>query len=83
MIQYTFKYGPFYFNIHAENDKDAVMKIRRAIEETSPDVSSSYLKVELTAGAFEGRIYVEPKEISVKNICKREELPSMAENVPF
>lgn len=83
MIQYTFKHGPFFFNIHADNDKDAVNKVRRAIEETSPDVSSLYLRVELTAGAFEGKIYIEPGEISVKNICKREELPEMAENVPF
>lgn len=83
MIEYTFKYGPFYFRIHAENDRDAVTKARRAIEETSPEASSLYLKVELTAGAFEGRLYLEPLELGVKDICKRETLPEMSDAVPF
>lgn len=83
MIQYTFRHGPFYFNIHAKDDKDAVQKARQAIEETAPADSSTYLRVDLTAGAFEGRIYLEPGELSSKDICKREPLPEIAEDVPF
>lgn len=84
MINYTFKFGPFYFQIAAEDDKDAVNKARRAIEESSPDISSDvFLEVDLTAGACQGRLYLEPRELTVANICKRESLPEMAENVPF
>ncbi len=83
MIEYTFKHGPFYFCVYAENDTDAVNKARRAIEETSPEASNTYLQVELTAGAFQGRIYLEPKEISKKDICKKEEIPEVEEGVPF
>jgi hypothetical protein len=83
MIEYTFKHGHFYFRIHAETDKDAVRKVRRAIEETSPEASDTYLKVDLLAGAFEGRIYLEPGEISTKNICRRDVLPEVSTDVPF
>lgn len=83
MIQYTFKYGPFYFCIHADNEQDAVRRARRSVEETAPETSNTYLKVELTAGAFEGRLYLEPGEITKKNIIKTEALPELAEGVPF
>ena len=83
MTSYTFHHGPFYFQIHAENDKDAVRKARQAIEETAPVARNTYLRVDLTAGAFEGRIYVEPGELGVKDICKRESLPQIEEGVPF
>lgn len=83
MNKYTFKHGPFYFSIHAESDRDAVTKARRAIDETSPAASETYLKVELTAGAFEGRLYLEPGELTIKDICKREELEELADEVPF
>ena len=83
MNEYTFKYGPFYFRIHATDELDAVRKARRAVEETSPEASDVYLKVELTAGAFEGRLYLEPGEISSKNICNTEPLPEMRKGVPF
>lgn len=85
MIEYTFKYGPFYFLVHAENDKDAVQKARRSVEETSPTASDTYLKVELTAGAFEGRIYLEPGEITSKCIRKRKKLEDITaeQGVPF
>lgn len=83
MIQYTFKHGPFFFNIHAEDDKDAVRKVRKALEETSPEVSSPYLQVDLTGGAFDGRVYIEPAEVSVKDICKREVLRDDPGDVPF
>ncbi len=83
MTSYTFRHGPFYFQIHAENDKEAVRKARQAIEETAPIAPDTYLKVELTAGAFEGRIYVEPGELGIKDICKREVLSEIEEGVPF
>lgn len=83
MVEYTFRYGPFYFSIHAEDDKDAVTKARRALEESSPDELHTQLHVDLTAGAFAGRIYVEAGELSAKDICKREEVPELVVGVPF
>lgn len=83
MTKYTFKHGAFFFNIFAESDRDAVNKARRALEETSPADANTYLKVDLTAGAFDGRIYLEPEEVNTKSICKREELPELLEEVPF
>lgn len=83
MIEYTFKNGPFYFHVMAENDKDAVTKARRAIEETAPVSSRVYLKVDLDAGGFGGRIYMDPQEITVSNIRKRESVPEVDVEVPF
>lgn len=84
MIQYMFKYGPFYFSIHGDNDQDAIRKAKQAVLETATPASDIYLRVELTAGAFEGRIYLDPEEITDKNICKREMLEDLAsEEVPF
>lgn len=84
MIKYTFKHGPFYFNIFANSDTDAVTKIRKALEETAPADTETYLPVDLTAGAFDGRLYLEPAEVSAKDICKREELLEFEEEgVPF
>jgi hypothetical protein len=74
MTEYLFKDGPLHFRIHAESDKDAVRKARVAIRETSPcyiEDPQIYLKIDLTGGAFDGRVYLEPGEITVKAICKR------------
>jgi hypothetical protein len=83
MLEYTFKYGPFYFKIHAEEDKEAVTKARKALEESFPDEALDYLAVDLTAGAFMGRLYIEPGELSVSNICKKQDLPELVTDVPF
>jgi len=88
VIEYTFKYGPFYFQVHAEDDRDAVRKGRRAIEESWPEDESAqridmHLKVDLTAGGFMGRLYVEPGEISINNIVKRQTVAEEQELVPF
>lgn len=83
MYEYTFRYGPFCFKVIGEGDKDAVNKARRAIEESFPEDSLDHLRVDLTAGAFEGRLYVETREISVKDIARRHELIEETEAVPF
>lgn len=83
MTEYMFKYGPFYFSIHGEDDQDAIRKAKQAILETSTPAADVYLNVDLTAGAFEGRIYLDPEEITDKNICQRDILPEVTEDVPF
>lgn len=84
MQEYTFKHGPFYFQVQADEDKEAVNRARRAIEESFPeDDKSEYLPIDLTGGAFAGRLYIEPREITVANICKRVELPEPETSVPF
>jgi hypothetical protein len=83
MQEYTFKVGPFYFKIHADDNKEAVTKARRAIEQSFPDNSVDHLEIDLDGGAFLGRLYIETEEITVGNILKVEELPELALNVPF
>lgn len=83
MIEYTFKCGGLYFKCHAENDKEAVKVARRIVNETSPAANDSYIEVDLDGGGFNGRIYVEPGEIALSNICKREALPELSTEVPF
>lgn len=83
MQEYTFRHGPLYFKIHAEEDKDAVNKARRALEESFPDDANNHINVDLTAGAFLGRLYIEPLELSVRNIIKREPLPELAADATF
>lgn len=84
MTRYTFKHKvPLYFSIVAEDERDAVMRARKAIEETSLGGYHIYLRVELTAGAHDGRIYIEPGEMSTKDICKKEILLEISEDVPF
>lgn len=83
MIEHTFRHGSLYFRILAEDDKDAVTKARRAIEETAPVSTRTYLKVDLDAGGFEGRLYIEPQEITVQHICRREPIPEVEVGVPF
>lgn len=84
MFGYVFKHGTFYFRIQANDDDDALMKAKRAIEETAPAASNTYLKVDLTAGAFEGRIYLEPETLTKSNICRKVILPNEGpEDAPF
>lgn len=81
MIEYTFKYGTFSFKIHGMDDIDAVSKARRCLVESFPENSdpvNHHLFVELTAGGFNGRLYIEPEEISKKNITKRTQLLEMS-----
>lgn len=83
MIEYTFKYGPFYFRIHAEDKERAVFKARRALEESFPEDSLDHLNVELTAGGFGGRLYIDTSEVTEQNIVKSEALPELIGDIPF
>jgi len=83
MQEYTFKFGTFYFKIHANEDKEAVFKARRALEESMPENAFHHLKVDLTAGAFDGKLYIEPEELTVCNICKTVSLPEVDVSLPF
>lgn len=81
MIEYTFRYGPFFFSIHGEDEKDAVSKARRSLEESFASNSNSvylHLNVDLTAGGFRGCLYIQPREISIKNIIGRTPLEKTA-----
>ena len=66
----------------ADNDKEAVSKARMSINETAPASLHTYLEIELTGGGFDGRLYIEPAEITVNNICKRLSI-EIQEEVPF
>jgi len=83
MQEFTFKYDTLYFRVHANDDTDAVNRARRALEESFPEKVHDYLKIELTGGAFDGRLYIEPGEISRANIIKREQLKELAADIPF
>lgn len=83
MIEYTFRHGPFFFRIHAENNEDAIRKAKRTIDETAPTSSITYLPVDLTTGAFDGRLYIDPDEINEGNICEKVCIPEVDVGVPF
>lgn len=83
MTKYTFRYKSFYFKVMAETEREAVTRARAAIEETSHISTTPYLEVDLTAGAFEGRIYIETGEISISNIIKKEIFQEEEIGVPF
>lgn len=88
MQEYTFKYKKnFYFKVFANSDKEAVQNARKCLNETIASEVLDYLTVDLTAGGFMGRLYIEPAEITIKNICKRapvvEEQTEIGIAVPF
>lgn len=72
MIKYTFQVGNFTFSILANDDKDALKKAQQAMRESSPVDPGVYLDVELTAGAHEGRLYINPLNIRTKNIIAQD-----------
>jgi hypothetical protein len=67
----------------AENDSDAITKAIKALDETSVVNVNSYIKVNVTGGASDGRIYLDPLELTVENICNRETIPEIEEGIPF
>lgn len=69
MTKYVFQVGAFTFSILANGDKDALKKARQAMRESA--VASGDLDVELTAGAHEGRLYVNPWNLRTRNIIAR------------
>lgn len=75
MIEYTFKFGLFYFNILGESDKGAVTSARQALKESFPADSRDHIDIELNGGAYMGRLYVIPSEITTKHICRRTPVP--------
>lgn len=83
MFEYTFQYGPFYFKVHAGNDQEAVKIAKRSIEESYPEDSVNHLDVDLTAGGFRGRLYIDTGIITDKNIYRREEVPELVGATPF
>lgn len=83
MNLYTLHYGPFFFNIYADSDKDAVNKAQQALHSSSEGLHTKIaLKVELTAGAFEGYVRFDPEYITEGNIVRKEEVEE-EEAVPF
>jgi hypothetical protein len=85
MIEYTFLTGPFSFCIHAENDEEAISKGNRAINESCGpvtldrvlrlDSAAGALKVDLTAGAFDGKLYyAKHLSLSTIDIIERKEI---------
>ena len=83
MQEFTFKFDTFYFKIYASDDIDAVNKARRALEESFPERALDHLKIDLDGGAFDGRLYIEPMELSKANIIRRDTLPEPETGVPF
>lgn len=75
MVEYTFKSGSFFFNVLGESDKKAVILARQALRESFPSKVQDHLDIDLTAGAYKGRLYIIPAEITIKNICRRTPVP--------
>lgn len=77
MVEYTFKSGSFFFNVVAETDRKAVTAARKAIKESFPGKSKDHLNIDLTAGAYSGKLYVIPEELTLRNICRRTPIPEV------
>lgn len=83
MQEYTFKYNvPMYFRVHANDDKEAVINARKVLNESSEGIGD-YIAIDLTAGGVMGRVYIEPAEVSVNNITRREQIQEVETGVPF
>jgi hypothetical protein len=84
MTEYTIRYGPFYFRVYAGNDEDAINKAKQALYESSEGLHAhAKLRVELTAGAFDGNIFIEPENLTIENICTRTATNEVESSVPF